>query len=229
VANRAGFEAWRQGTPFAGASLFDAAHAQGMTTALLGAPDYHALHFEAASIDVTTPVDAAGAPAALGAWLGAHPRTLAVVALGAARTGDRHAASAAAELAALATTIAALADAATGAVVLITSRGATTIDDPLADFYGPGTSRHVPLLVIGPNVRAGVVSGQPGAPVDLPATVLFAIGAPTTTDFATGTWATGATAGGIVQPLPGGALGGHALVRAFSLAAPTGGAATLGR
>ncbi len=44
IANQAAYAAWRQATPFAGQSLFDAAHALGMSTALIGQPDFHALH-----------------------------------------------------------------------------------------------------------------------------------------------------------------------------------------
>jgi hypothetical protein len=78
----------------------------------------------------------------------------------------------------------------------------------------------VPLLIVGPGVRAGVVSGQPAAPADLPATTLFALGAPTSTDFVQGTWATGAPVQGIPQPTPNRATEGHALVSGFTLAGP---------
>jgi hypothetical protein len=226
VANQAGYDGWRQSAVYPAGSLFAAAKALGLTTAILGSPDFHTLHLDPSAIDLTgTPPTDAGAPVqALQDLLAAHPRTLALVALGGARTGDRHAAAAQAELSALGTAVTALVDAGTaaGAIVFVTSRGATTIEDPAADFYGPGTSRHVPLLIMGPNARVGVVSGQPGAPADLPATVLFALGAPSTTDFVTGTWATGAVVGGIAQPLPAGASAGHALVRAFAF---TGGVA----
>ena len=101
------------------------------------------------------------------------------------------------------------------ALVVITSRGATTIDDPGSDFYGPGSSRHVPLVLIGPGVRAGVVTGEPATPADLPATILYALGAATTTDVAEGSWATGTPVGGVPQPTPAAATQGHALLRAF--------------
>ena len=233
IANPAGHDAWRASGIFPGAaeggSLFTAAKALGMTTALLGTRDRHDLHLDPASIDVRLDVDPAGAPRAtplevdLQNLLAAHPRTLAVVAMGGPRTPDRHAAAAAAELTALGAAIKSVVDVAiaNGAIVFVTSRGATDLADARADFYGPGTSRHVPLLVIGPNARPGAISGQPGTPADLPATVLFALGAPTTTDFVNGTWATGAPVGGIAEPLPASASGGHALVRAFTLAAPT--------
>jgi hypothetical protein len=218
IANHPGFESWRRATVFAGDSLFDSARALGMTTAVIGQPDFHLLHLPPTAVDVQVPADAAAAPAALRDLLAAHPRALVVVTLGGPRTGDRHARAAIDEFTALSTAIAALTNAAGDALVIITSRGATAIDDPRADFYGAGTSRHVPLLILGPNVRPGAISGQPGAPVDLPATILFGLGAPTTTDFVTGTWATGQAVGGVPQPTPAGATAGRALVRAFALA-----------
>ena len=218
VANRAAYDAWRRPTPFAGETLFDAAHALGMTTALIGQADFHALHLDPAALDVTMPTDVAGAAAAVRMLRAQYPRLLALVALGGPRAGDRHAAAAVAELNALTGALADIAGSASGALLAITSRGATPIDDALADRYGAGTSRHVPLVLIGPNVRAGVVSGQPGAPADLPATVLFALGAPVTSDLATGTWATGSPVSGVPQPTPRAATEGHALVRAFTIA-----------
>jgi hypothetical protein len=73
----------------------------------------------------------------------------------------------------------------------------------------------VPLVLLGPGVRPGVVSGQPATPADLAATVLYALGAVTTTDVALGTYATGTAVGGVPQPLPAAATQGHALLRAF--------------
>ncbi len=105
--------------------------------------------------------------------------------------------------------------AAPGALVAVTSRGATAIEDPAADFYGPGSSRHVPLILLGPGVRAGVVTGEPATPADIPATLLYGLGAPSRTDVAQGTWAVGPTVGGIPQPSPAAATQGHALLRAF--------------
>ena len=98
VANRSAYDAWRQPTPFGGDSLFDAAHALGMTTALVGQPDFHTLHLVDGSIDVTIPADVAGAAAAIADLLAQHPHLLAVVALGGPRTGDHHAAGAVADL-----------------------------------------------------------------------------------------------------------------------------------
>ncbi|HEY4184040.1 MAG TPA: alkaline phosphatase family protein [Polyangia bacterium] len=218
IANQAGYQAWRQPTPFGGESLFDAAHRLGLTTALVGQPDFHASHLAAGAIDQLLPADLGTVAGAIGTLLAAQPGVLAVVALGGPRTADRHSAAARGELTALSVTIANIVDAASGALVVITSRGATTIDDPGADFYGAGTSRHVPLLLLGPNVRPAVISGQPGSPVDLPATVLFGLGAPMTTDFANGTWATGTPVNGVPHPLPAQATAGRALVRAFQVA-----------
>jgi len=99
--------------------------------------------------------------------------------------------------------------------LLVTSRGGAAIDDPATDFYGPTSARHVPLFAVGPNVRAGVVSGQPGSAADIAATVLFGLGATVSTDFVQGTWAAGAATNGIAQPNPAGATEGRALMRAF--------------
>lgn len=219
VANRPAYDAWRQPTPFGGDSIFDAAHALGMTTALVGQPDFHGLHLGGATVDVTTLTDVAGAAAAIGDLLAQHPHLLAVVALGAPRSGDHHAAGAVAELGTLASAVSAIASAAGGALIAITSRGATTIDDPMADAYGAGSSRHVPLILVGPNVRPGAVSGQPATPADLPATILFGLGAPVASDLATGTWAQGAPVSGVPRPTPSTATEGHALVRGFNVVA----------
>jgi hypothetical protein len=77
-------------------------------------------------------------------------------------------------------------------------------------------------MVIGPNARPGVVSGQPGTSADVPATVLFALGVPSNADFVAGTWAEGKDVEGIAQPLPAPGTAGHALVRLFRLSTPKG-------
>src|SRR5262249_28340488 len=158
-----------------------------------------------------------GAPDAVRDLLAQHGRLLAVVALGGARKPDRHTAGARQELAALASAVARLADVARGALLVVTSRGATTIDDAGADAYGAGPSHHVPFVIVGRGVRAGIVTSQAGEPADIPATVLFGLGAAARTDFVDGTWAAGTPVGGIAQPTPKQALGGHALLRAFDV------------
>jgi Type I phosphodiesterase / nucleotide pyrophosphatase len=217
VASQAGYDLWRQPLVLADESLFDAAHARGLTTALVGQPDFHGLHIAATSIDVSAPATTADAASTVSTLLAQHPQLLAVVALGAAREADRHSAAAKQSLSALAAAVAQIAAAAPGALVVLTSRGATTIDDPGADFYGAGSSRHVPFVIVGPNVRSGVVSSQPAIPADVPATLLFALAAPARTDFVDGTWAAGAPVGGIAQPTPRQATAGHALLRAFEI------------
>jgi arylsulfatase A-like enzyme len=217
IANRPAYDAWRQPTGFGGDSIFDAAHAMGMTTALVGQADFHALHLASGSIDVTMPADIAGAAATVGDLLTQHPHALVVVALGDARSGDRHSPAAIAGLGTLASAVSAIAGAAGGSLIAITSRGATTIDDSMADAYGAGTSRHVPLILVGPNVRAGAISGQPATPADLPATILFGLGATVATDLANGTWAQGTAVAGVPQPTPRSASEGHALVRGFNV------------
>ena len=215
VADPSGYTAWRAATLFAADSLLDAAAARGLTTAFIGTDDFHLLH-----VNPPATIADAAAPGGLGAQLGALGAAnpgglLAVVALGGTRTADRHSSQAQGELQALAAAVQDAAQGVPGALVIITSRGATTIDDPGSDFYGPGSSRHVPLILIGPGVRAGVVTGQPATPADLPATILYALGAATTTDVAQGTWATGMPVGGVPQPTPAAATQGQVLLRAF--------------
>ena len=220
VANAEGKQAWHTAMAFPGDSVFDAAKALGMTTATVG--DVDVSHM-ASTIDVSIAAqpDFAADPAATVATLvDAHARLLAVVALGGPRTGDRHASQAIAELATLAQRIAEIAARLPDALVIVTSPGGTAIDDARPDFYGPGSSRHAPLIVVGPGVRAGVVTGQPATPADLTATILYAAGAPTSTDVALGTWATGAAVSGVPQPIPNTATEGHVLLRAFTTAAP---------
>jgi len=212
-----GYTAWRQQTMFAGESLFEAARRLGLKTAVVGQPDFHTLHLDPGAIDATATTTPYFTYTAVQAALESQPRSLVLAALGGTRTADRHSEAARAELAALASAVTTIVTAAPGALIAITSRGATAIDDPGADFYGAGSSRHVPMILLGPNVRPGVVSGQPASPADLPATLLFGLGAPTTTDVANGTWATGAPVAGVPQPSPAGATAGRALLRAFTL------------
>jgi len=216
VADQAGYQAWRQTTPFAAnGTVFDAAAAAGLSTALIGQLDYHDAHVDTSALTLHETLAQSAIPGAVASFLGSHGRSLVVVAVGGQRTADRHSAAAAAELASLAATVQGIADAAYGSLVLVTSRGATTIDDPGADFYGPGTSRHVPLLVLGPDVRPAVTTSQDGQLADIPATALVALGLTSRTDFVDGTWAAGTPVGGIAQPTPAGATAGHALLRAF--------------
>jgi len=216
VADRPAYEAWRKPQPFADESLFGAAHAAGFSTALFGQPDFHQLHLMPGDVDVVSATDTAGAADAVRAQLGQAPRSLILVALGGARTADRHSARARSELAALGAAVQDVARAAGDALVIVTSRGATTIDDGGSDAYGAGTSRHVPLVVVGPNVRGGLVSGQPGTPADVPATVLFGLGLPVSADFADGTRALAQS--GSPTPAPTTAFEGHVLLRGFSVA-----------
>jgi len=206
--------AWRAPADFGDESLFAAARAAGFEAALVGAPDFHALHLAQGAFDVTAATDDAGAAAAVAAQLARAPRSVVLVALGGAREPDRRSARARVELAALAKAVSDVARAAGDALVVVTSRGATMQDDAGADFYGPGTARHVPLVVTGPNVRAGVVSGQPATPADVPATVLFGLGLASRTDFADGTRAFSSTDAAATLA-PRAALEGHVLLRAF--------------
>jgi hypothetical protein len=221
VADAAGYAAWRAPGVFAGESLFDAAHTLGLTTAALGALDFHTLHLDRSRIDLA-PVDSGGdLGEQLGGLAAQHPTgLLAVVAIGGPRTADRHNAQALSELDALGHAALDILQGVPGALVVITSRGATSIDDPGSDFYGPGSSRHVPLILVGPGVRGGLVTGQTATPADVPATILYALGAPVTSDVSAGTTATGKPVGGVPQPMPSSATQSHALLRAFVTTIP---------
>jgi arylsulfatase A-like enzyme len=220
VANGYALQTWHTPVPFPGESLLDAAHALGLTTAVVGDADVSHLG-GGGDLYIPAQPDFAADPAGTLANLAAsNARLLAVVALGGARTADRHDADALAELGTLAQQIADIAARLPNALIVVTSPGGTPIDGDKPDFYGPGSSRHAPLILVGPGVRAGVVTGQPAAPADLPATILYALGAPTSTDVAQGTWATGTAMGGVPQPTPNAATEGHALLRAFATVAP---------
>jgi hypothetical protein len=230
VSDQAGYQAWRAGQSFGVPTIFDGAFTGvGAATALVGQLDYQDIHIDASTITLHQTASAQALPGLVQAFLANNPQALVVVALGGTRTADRHSSAARAELAGLGQSVQALASVVgAGTLFIVTSRGATTIDDPGADFYGPQTSRHVPLILVGPNVPAGVVTSQPATQADLPATALVGMGAPNRVDFVDGTWAvspvpapfppTGIDGGvpEIVQPLPAGALGGHALIRAFN-------------
>ncbi|HMF44465.1 MAG TPA: alkaline phosphatase family protein [Polyangia bacterium] len=219
IANQDGMNAWHMPMAFPGESLFDAARALGLTTAAVG--DVDLTHIGGGADISISASDFASEPAAtVGALAGSNPRLLAFVAIGGGRTADRHSANAISELSVLALQIGDIAATVPAALVVVTGPGGTTIDGDKPDFYGPGSSRHAPLILVGPGVRAGVVSGQPATPADLAATILYALGAPTSTDVALGTWATGTPVSGIPQPTPDTATEGHALLRAFTAAAP---------
>jgi len=216
IANAAGYAAWRAPTVFASESLFDAAHALGWATALLGAPDFQTLHLDPSKIDFSVLDSGGDLGDQLGRLAAEHPAgLLAVVAIGGVRTADRHSGQALGELETLGHAALDVLQGVPGALVVITSRGATPIDDPRSDFYGPGSSRHVPLVLIGPGVRVGVVTGQPATPADIPATILYALGAAITADVSGGITATGVPIGGVPQPSPRTATQSHALLRAF--------------
>jgi arylsulfatase A-like enzyme len=220
VADPGALQAWRSSTEFPAESVFDAAHDLGLTRAVVGDVDISHL---GSAIDVTIPAqpdfaaDPAGTVAALA---GSNAHLLAIVGMGGQRTSNRHASAATTELATLAQQIADIAARLPDALVIVTSPGGAPIDDPKPDFYGPGSSRHAPLILVGPGVRAGVVTGQPATPADLPATILYALGAPTSVDVASGVWATGMPVSGVPQPAPGMAWEGHALMRAFATGSP---------
>ena len=216
IADQAGYQAWRQPGDFGVPTVFDAARAAGFDTALLGQLDFQNLHVDTSAVELEEQLDPGSIAGVLQGFLQSHQRSVVYVALGdGKRTADRHSPQAASELAALGETLRQIAEVSFGQLLLVTSRGATTIDDVAPDFYGPGTSRHVPLVAVGPNVRSGIVTSQDGQGADIPATVLVGLGLPVRTDFVDGTWAAGSPIHGIAQPTPAGATGGHALTRAF--------------
>jgi len=220
VANSDAMHTWHMAATFPGESLFDAARALGLTTAAVGDVDLNHVG-GVVDISISSQSDFATDPAGtVGALAGSNAHLLAFVALGGGRTADRHAANAITELGTLAQQIADMAARLPNALVVVTSPGGTPIDGDKPDFYGPGSSRHAPLILLGPGVRAGVVTGQPATPADLAATILYALGAPTSTDVALGTWATGTPVSGVPQPTPNTATEGHALLRAFTTTAP---------
>ena len=130
-------------------------------------------------------------------------------------TANRHSAQAQDELMALAAAAQDAAQGVPGALVVITSRGATTIDDPGSDFYGPGSSRHVPLVLLGPR-RARRRGHRPAGHAGR-----FAGHHPLrarrrdATDVAQGSWADGHAGRGGAATDPGCRDAGHALLRAF--------------
>jgi hypothetical protein len=209
--NPAALSAWRASSPWATDSLLQTAHDDGMAVGVFGSPDFHLSHL-ALPPGATRSSDVSQ----LASFLGSNAYALALVCLGGKRTGDRHSSAALAELDALGQQLTSLRAAAPNALFIVTSRGASDIDDSAGDFYGPRSSEHVPLLVVGPNVRANVVTGQPATSADLPATALFGVGNSAQTDFVEGTWMVGSPgAGGLPQPRPAGAVAGHVLLRAF--------------
>jgi hypothetical protein len=221
ISDPAGHTAWNTAQDFGMPTMLDAAQAADIRVALLGqtgATNTKALHIDSSQIDLLEEVDPGSMPGIVNGFIANHPNSLVVVSLGGSRTADRHTSQAASELATLGSEVAAIVAAAPGSLVLVTSRGATSLDGPgPPDFYGPGSSRHVPLIAVGPDCRAGVVTSQPGSLADIPATVLVGLGLPTRTDFGDGTWAAGTAVGGVPHPVPAGATAGRALTRAFSL------------
>src|SRR5260221_10577266 len=90
VAVVAAYDSWRRDTVFGAETLFGAARAAGLATALVGQPDFHAFHISTADIDVQTATAVAGAAAAVSEQLARTPRALIVVALGGGRLPARH-------------------------------------------------------------------------------------------------------------------------------------------
>src|SRR3569832_1685862 len=168
VANMPGYAAWRQPTPFAGETLFDAAHRLGLKTALVGQTDFHTLHLDPTTIDLTAYSTAPDfVYSAVQSMLQLQPHALILAALTAPRTADRHSDAARVELAALADAVTKIVAAAPGALIVLASRGAAVNGGPGADVYGPGSKQHEPKQQKSPNKRPGIGSGQPASSFDL--------------------------------------------------------------
>ncbi len=214
-ANPAALARWRSTDDFGGQSLLSAAAKVGIPAADIEETPSALAHFAADSA-VTTETAASNGAAELKSFFSKNAKAVAYVGLGGKRTKDRDSAAALAELEALDADVHALQAVAPKALFIVTSRGATDVDDPGGDFYGPESSMHVPLIVAGPEVEKGRVTGEPAEPADIPATVFFALDWSTTTDFVEGTWASNGTyQAGETIPIPTGATGGHVLARAF--------------
>jgi predicted AlkP superfamily pyrophosphatase or phosphodiesterase len=218
VPNPDALTAWRGSAIYASDSLVQAAQAAGFSAQVIGNAQALAAHTTIAAGDLVASSDA-DAAGKLSTFLGAHPQALAVVGLGQqARTADRHSDAALAELDALDAALAAVQQAAPGATLIVTSSNGADIDETAATTYGIQAARHVPLVIAGGPVRSGVVSGQPATAADIPATALFALGRPATTDFAEGTRILNPSATGPVpQAIPATATAGHVLGAAFTL------------
>ena len=142
-----------------------------------GADDFHLLHVNPPAT-VVDAVATGGLGAQLGALAAANPGgLLAVVALGGNRTADRHANQAEDELQALAAAAEDVVQGVPGALVIITSRGATTIDDPGCRLHGRA-ARASAAHPDRPRRARRRRHRSAGNAADLPATILSALGAP---------------------------------------------------
>src|SRR5207245_7467044 len=105
-------------------------------------------------------------------------------------------------------------------VIVLTSRGGAPIDAASPDAHGPGSARHVPLVMAGPNLRTGVLTSGPATPADLAPTLLSALGAPPRApDLAYGIELDGGMSPGAAPqplPLPHGCRDGRVLLQAFA-------------
>ncbi len=206
---------WRTTDDFGQQSLLSAAPDLGLAAAAIETTPGALAHF-APDANVATSTASDHGESELKAFFTANPRAIAYVSFGGKRAKDRHSAAALAELKSIDDAVHALRLAAPNALFVLTSRGATDVDDPSGDFYGPQSSRHVPLVIAGPGVEKGRVTSEPAEPADVPATVLYGLGVATHSDFVEGTWAdAGAQPNGMALPIPTGATGGHVLARAF--------------
>ena len=198
IADSAGYDAWRAPTVFPGQSVFSAAKALGRRAVFVGVPDQHLAHL--ASSEQPELLSNGG----FGASLAAALSSSALVYVSVDRTSARDV------LAALQMLRTQLGD----VLVVVTSRGASPLDEGRLN----AAPRHVPLVLNGPNIRAGVVVSERAWPADLAPTVLYALGAkaraPDVEDAVR--LDGGADASGRPLPLPHDARAGHVLLRAFT-------------
>jgi arylsulfatase A-like enzyme len=213
-ADPTGYALWHSGQDrYEDQTIFDAAKTAGLAsqTALLGAPDFHLAHIQPTGLDITPQ-----SGITLDQLLRQAPHPLVVLAVDGGNDA-KGAADAAVGTVRQAIEVAGKKD---HILVVLTSRGAAAIDAPNADAHGPGSARHVPLVIAGPNVRAGVVSNAPATPGDIAPTVLYALGATARDpDLAFGVQLDGGLSpmpqSGPL-PMPHGARDGHVLMGAFS-------------
>jgi hypothetical protein len=207
ISDRVGYDGWHTGTDrYDDQSVFAAAKELGLYTAVLGSPDFHLRHLAQGSVDLSD------TNATLAQVLSAHPSSFIFIAMDA---GSDAAATAETVVGMTRQTLDSM-GLAGQYVVALSSRGGAPIDAATADAYGPGSARHVPLILAGPNLRAGAVVASKVSPSDVAPTLLYALGVTARPpDVAWGVQL-GPDPNGDPGPLPHGDLTGRVLLEAFA-------------
>src|SRR5262249_10090679 len=138
ISDPMGQAAWAGMTKYSNDSIFDAAKQIGLTTVVMGS-QAALQHINATSVDMIDPA------MTIDQIVGAHARSFIYIV--AAGDGDSELGMAKAALQA--------ANLSNRYVVALVSRGAAAIDASGADAHGPGSARHVPFVISGPNIRSG--------------------------------------------------------------------------